>query len=116
MTRRNKYLFSKLLALLLMGSLLLAQWSGLQHRVAHAWLLPADIVHSESERSDQETPDKSFSHSCALLDAATVGACLASAKYVPPLLSSLSLPISVLPMASWQALFTPQFSSRAPPF
>lgn len=116
MTRRNKYLLPKLLALFLMCSLLAAQWSGLQHRVAHAWLQPADLVHIDSDDSIQETSDKNLLHSCVLLDAGTVGACLASSEYAPPLQNNLSMPSSVLPLISWQALFIRHFSSRAPPF
>ena len=117
MTRRNNHLPIYLTALLLVCSLVLAQWAGLQHRVAHAWLQPSNLEQIDSGWSVQDdAPDKDFFHSCDLLDANTVGACIASADYAAPLLNNLSLSISVLPLVSWQALFTRQFSSRAPPF
>ncbi len=116
MTRRNHRLLTHLLALLLTCSLLVAQWAGLQHRVAHAWLPSAISAHAASDFSKQENTDNHLFHSCVLLDANAVGACLASADYKPALQSNLSLAILILPLVSWQALFTRQFSSRAPPF
>jgi hypothetical protein len=116
MTRQKHPPLAHLLALLLMCSLFAAQWIGLQHRVAHAWLPSAHVLHIDPDRVSQETPDKNLFHSCVLLDAGTVGPCIASADDVPLSSKRLSLPVSVLPLVSWQALFTRHFSSRAPPF
>jgi hypothetical protein len=116
MMRRNKHLPTHLLALLLTCSLLVAQWVGLQHRVAHAWLQSSAPALDHADRSIQEAADKDLFHSCTLLDASTVGACIAGAGYTPPLQGNLSFSILILPLVSWQALFIRQFSSRAPPF
>ncbi|MGV3740748.1 MAG: hypothetical protein ACO1NO_00375 [Burkholderiaceae bacterium] len=116
MTHRNHRLLTHLLALLLTCSLLVAQWAGLQHRVAHAWLPSALPAHAISATSNQENTDHHLFHSCILLDANAVGACLAGADHTPSLQSNLPLPVLILPLVSWQALFTRQFSSRAPPF
>jgi hypothetical protein len=116
MTRRNHRLLTYLLALLLTCSLLVAQWAGLQHRVAHASLPSAIPAYAAADSSMQENSDNHLFHSCILLDANAVGACLAGADYMPALQNNLSLPILILPLVSWQALFTRQFSSRAPPF
>jgi hypothetical protein len=115
MMRRNYRLLPYLLALFLTCSLLVVQWTGLQHRVAHAWQQASIPAFAHADQSTQDSPDKDFFHSCTLLDASTVGACIASAGYKPPLYGNLSFSIAILPLVSWQALFTRQFSSRAPP-
>lgn len=106
---------AKLLAFLLACSLLIAQWTGLQHRVVHAHLL-AGSIHSISDSSDNEASDKHLVHSCLLLDATAIGASLPCSDYRPAWLNYTPPPTAVLPPVSWQALFTRQFSSRAPPF
>ncbi|MDQ9169082.1 hypothetical protein Q8A64_01525 [Oxalobacteraceae bacterium R-40] len=115
MTRWNHHSSATLVALLLACSLLIAQWAGLQHRVAHAQLQSTSIVTAEVDRSADDAPDNHLFHSCVLLDASAMGASLPTGKFVPLVLSNTSLPITVLPLVSWQALFTRQFSSRAPP-
>lgn len=115
MTRRNNHSLTYPLALLLLCSLLVAQWAGLHHRVAHAGVPPSDAAHLALDRFDLETSDHSLFHSCLLLDAATVGLCIASADYVVDLQGNLPRPILIVPPVSWQAFFIPQFSSRAPP-
>jgi hypothetical protein len=116
MMQRNNHLPTHLLALLLMCSLLVAQWTGLQHRVAHAWQQASIPALAHADQSTQDSLDKDLFHSCTLLDASTVGACIATAGYKPPLYGNPSFSIVILPLISWQALFTRQFSSRAPPF
>lgn len=104
----------KLLAFLLACSLLVAQWTGLQHRVAHAHL-QAGVAHGISDLAGNEEADKQLFHSCLLFDASAMSAGPPCSEYFSALLRYARLPITVLPLVSWQALFIRQFSSRAPP-
>lgn len=119
MTRRNnhslKHSLTYPLALLWLCSLLVTQWAGLHHRVAHAGVLPSDAAHLALDLFASETPDDSLFHSCILLDAATVGPCIVSADYALALQGNLPRLILIVPPVSWQAFFIPQFCSRAPP-
>jgi hypothetical protein len=115
MIRRSPHPSTRLLALLLLCSLLAAQWIGLQHRVAHASLPYAGITHGDSDLDGKNMSDGNLFHSCLLLDANAVGASLPGCEYIPVLPRHAALPITILPLVSWQALFTRQFSSRAPP-
>ncbi|MEC4719791.1 hypothetical protein RY831_11575 [Noviherbaspirillum sp. CPCC 100848] len=67
-----------LLTLLLM--LLGMQWTGMQHRIEHAWISSSSADHA-SASDDDEAPD--LAHSCTLFDAAALGATLHSAFFRP---------------------------------
>ena len=109
-TRSTRYV----IALLLMLTMVFAHWQGLAHRVAHAWLLPSAAL--DGAASGPAVPDqKIVSHSCLAYDAATV----APALHTPPCTTQALPAARVLALwtafDSWNAPFTPYFSSRAPP-
>ena len=71
---------SKYLPLLLILSLLCSQWSGLQHRVAHASFFLVDIAdvkgitYTHSFSPDSKNTNKDTHHSCLTYEAATLSA------------------------------------------
>lgn len=101
------------LALTLMLSLLFSQWLGFGHAVAHGNLLP------EARATAVKTvglPDhQKASGVCAALDAATLGAGLPTASFIPVFTPLEQGPVALPLRAGWHCLFTAHFSSRAPP-
>lgn len=101
------------LALMLMLCLLLAQWLGLGHAVAHGNGLP-DASKVTTKAGGLLEHQKSTA-SCAALDAATLGAGVPVAEFTFTLAALVDQP-AVLPLRSgWHRLFTAHFSTRAPP-
>lgn len=100
--------------LILVTALLLAQWSGLAHRVKHATrALTQQYATQLSE--DEETHDKSPRHSCIAFDAATVADLLV---FVPPAVRAFAAVESWRALAAFISHEPPllcHFSSRAPP-
>ncbi|MBI1892238.1 MAG: hypothetical protein HYS18_16455 [Burkholderiales bacterium] len=102
----------RLIAIALALALLCAQWTGLSHRIAHA---DGKTTWSSMNIATDSDTSKDLSHSCSLLDAATLGNGIHTAPF------TLALPINVRVLAlwtafaSWSAPFTCHFSSRAPP-
>lgn len=101
------------LAVLLALSLLLMQWLGYAHAIAHAEGQP------EFEKV-AATQDDSFGHAksasaCAALDAVALGAGLQAAPVVlcPP--ATADTVLTQPPCAGWRRLFSAHFCSRAPP-
>lgn len=100
---------------LLTLAMVFAHWQGLSHRIAHrspASLAAASLAQDTAAGAHQ----KALQHSCLAYDAATVapaldtpgcGAGIVPGGRVPALLSAFD---------SWDAIRTPLFRSRAPPF
>ncbi|MGB6054514.1 MAG: hypothetical protein WBG17_04660 [Burkholderiaceae bacterium] len=103
------------LAGLLVLALLLAQWSGFQHRIAHSGFgLAASTVAAGGGPRIGSGGD-SLHHSCLAFDAATLAVALHAAVPSAPALPS-RLPAPQRPtFASWDAPFVPHFLTRAPP-
>lgn len=108
MRNRRHALIGMLLAL----SLLLTQWLGYAHAIAHAGGL------AEFTKVTQD--DGSFEHAksasaCAEFDAATLGAGTLNSA-LPPLPAVAESGPVILPLRSgWHRQFSAHFSSRAPP-
>lgn len=101
-----------MLALLLALSLLLTQWLGYAHAIAHAGGNPE--VAQWSAGGGALDHDKS-ANACAAFDAATLGAGLQGDSFPPLPAAEPDAPV-VLPLrAGWHRHFTAHFSSRAPP-
>lgn len=98
----------------LLGVLLLfAQWTGLQHRIAHFGLATSD-VHAAVIVTDDDAATH-LHHSCVLFDAAALGTTMHSPFYLPPRLRTEDNAGPDHFSASWDAHFASYFSSRAPP-
>ena len=101
------------LALTLMLSLLFAQWLGFGHAVAHGNGLP-EVKQAAAKALG--LPDHSkASGACAALDAATLGAGLPTADFIPAFAVLDHGPVTLPLRTGWHRLFTAHFSSRAPP-
>lgn len=100
-----------LLALLLL-MLLGAQWTGMQHRVAHAWIADG-ADHAAAAADDGE--GLHLVHSCTLFDAAALGATLQSAFFLPACLRAVMTSAKRPQTPSRQAHPFRLFSPRGPP-
>lgn len=100
----------------LVGVLLLfAQWTGLQHRIAHFGLAtPGD--HATAIVAEDDDAATHLHHSCVLFDAAALGITMHSLLYLTPCLRTGDKPSLDHLKPSWDAYFVSYFSSRAPPF
>lgn len=103
--------FHSVIAILLAMTLLLAQWSGLSHRIDHApWL------QGNAALLVVGTPaDTGSSHSCVAFDAAAVADVVSVPPYIAPLLASTSVLALWVAFSSWDAPSARLFCSRAPP-
>lgn len=98
----------------LLGVLLLfAQWTGLQHRIAHFGLATSG-VHATAIVGDDDAAAHQH-HSCVLFDAAALGITMHSPFYLPPCLRTGANTNGDRHESSWDAYFVSHFSSRAPP-
>ena len=95
------------IAVLLALALLLAQWSGLSHRIEHAHHLSATAV--------DDTGNTHAHHSCISFDAAAVADTIHLPPFVAPLLTGAHMLALWAAFISWDAPLVPYFSSRAPP-
>ncbi len=108
MRHRRHALIGMLLAL----SLLLTQWLGYAHAIAHAG--GATEVTKVTQAGGSFDHGKSAS-ACAGFDAATLGAATLNSA-LPPLPTVAASGPVVLPLRSgWHRQFSAHFSSRAPP-
>lgn len=101
-----------LLALLLL-TLLSAQWTGMQHRVAHAWISAPGADHAAAMSDDDDSLD--LAHSCTLFDAAALGLALHPAFYLPVCLRAAMAAEPPPETSSPQAHPFRHFSPRGPP-
>jgi len=102
------------IALVLMLAMVCAHWQGLVHRIAHASQYPsasADYAANGLASSHQ----KNISHDCLAYDAATVADVLHTPACVTAVVSADRILARWVAFDSWNAPFTPYFSSRAPP-
>lgn len=104
---------SAALGVLLAISLLLTQWLGYAHAIAHAGA-PAEYAAAPMVKGDPFDHAKSAS-ACAALDAMALGMGLQSTG-LPPLPPAVAdSPVAQPLRTGWHRLFTAHFSSRAPP-
>ncbi len=96
--------------LLLALTLLLAQWIGMAHRVAHASLL-----YDHGASASAKSGERSEFHSCAAFDAASVGDVVHFAAFNAGLTSSARVLALWAAFLCWDAPPANFFSSRAPP-
>lgn len=94
-------------AILLMAALLLAQWTGLAHRIDHG---PLAQLHAAAEDGDTDGL-----HSCVSFDAAAVADAITLPPPHAPLLPGAPVFALWAAFASWDAPPVLHFSSRAPP-
>jgi hypothetical protein len=110
-----------LVGALLVLCLLLAQWIGLAHAIAHAHG-QSSVDLQLAERGNDNTPVIAglFDHAkasgaCAALDAATLGTGPCSDIAMPPLQRAEQVPAPAVLLQRWHPPFVASFSSRAPP-
>lgn len=101
-----------MIAALLAIVILCAQWGGLTHRIVHAGLQQQASMPGIDASAGI---DKAIEHSCMLLDAAALGAGLATPSYMPGMLPGAKVLALWSAFASWDAPLFCQFLSRAPP-
>jgi len=109
-----------LLALLL-PALLLAQWAGFSHRIAHANLsstvysplVALDKANVSSELASNPSQPDTRLHSCAIFDALTVAEFLQSATWALSSLHNHAIQLDSRVYSQWHAPFLRLFSSRA---
>ncbi len=101
------------LALTLILSLLFVQWIGFGHSIAHGNGLPE--LRQTAAKAIGLPDHQKAAGACAALDAATLGAGLPTADFVPAFAVPDHGPVTLPLRAGWHRLFTAHFSSRAPP-
>lgn len=110
-----------LLGALLVLCLLLSQWLGYSHAIAHMHGQANAAAHAQGEPPAGTQPGSGlFEHqkasgACAALDAATLGASLCSDGLALSALRAPQVPAPALQYQAWRPAFIPLFSSRAPP-
>ncbi len=92
-------------------ALLLAQWSGLAHRIEHA-RLQAGITQQADSPGESSS---GFHHSCLAFDAAAMADGIHALPLAAPLLNAVRVPALLAAFRSWDAPPVCHFSSRAPP-
>ncbi len=106
------------LALLLMLSLLFTQWLGYGHAIAHGGNAQPEfglkIAKTTAEPGSPAGHQKSPG-ACASVDAATLGAGVPMADFVPAFATLANGPVTLPLRTGWHRLFTAHFSTRAPP-
>ena len=111
--KQNTAFFS---TMLLVVAILFAQWVGVVHRVVHGTGQPRGAVSAVSTTAPLLPDWVNFaSHSCAELDAATLGAALSRAVFSMPIVPHVYEAAQPVTFSSWVAPFVCRFSSRAPP-
>jgi len=102
------------IVLMLTWAMVFAHWQGLAHRIAHASQhisLTADAPKDGSNGADL----KAAQHSCLAYDAATVSPALHTPSCTAAAIPADRILAQWVAFDSWDAPFTPYFSSRAPP-
>jgi hypothetical protein len=102
------------MAAFLTFALVFAHWQGLAHRIAHASQLYASTSTAAGHKA-ASAHHKAVQHSCLAFDAATVAPAIASWPCSPTVLPGNHVLALWAAFDSWDAPFTPHFSSRAPP-
>jgi hypothetical protein len=111
--RRKMHLPASLLSVVLMLSLLLTQWVGYGHAIAHADGLNETISVVNANAGTADHPKTTSA--CAAFDAATLGAGLHTPDILLAVAPSASFaPLAITPTGHAPAFFA-HFSSRAPP-
>lgn len=102
------------ITILLVMALLVAQWSGMSHRIAHASF--TDLApHLASLVDAGRADDTQLRHSCVAFDAAAVADSIHAPPFaVTPLAGNHVLALWTA-FASWDAPFVRHFPARAPP-
>ncbi|HEY8607390.1 MAG TPA: hypothetical protein VIM12_09800 [Noviherbaspirillum sp.] len=119
--RTHRRLADCALAALLLLALLAAQWTGWQHRIAHAGFERAQVAaHAFAAIGTPDAaPDDTLAHgdhSCLLLDAAALGTGLHAAIVSLPPAPAAARAGDMEQRPSWRPRFLAHFSPRAPPF
>lgn len=96
------------IVLMLTLAMAFAHWQGLAHRIAHA------SQHAQTA-SASGADLKASQHSCLAYDAATVSPALHTPSCTTAALPAGRILAQWAAFDSWNAPFTPYFSSRAPP-
>lgn len=95
-------------------AMVFAHWQGLSHRIAHASQYP-NASGSLAVSMPSGSHQKALQHSCLAYDAATVAPALPSPACTAGILPGGRVLAQWAAFSSWDAPFTPYFSSRAPP-
>lgn len=99
----------------LICSLLFAQWLGLAHAIGHAGVAIELSAEQPASAANGGFDHQKSATACAALDGVTLGAALHSPPFSPALLAATPLPLAWMAEAGWIAAFRAHFSSRAPP-
>jgi hypothetical protein len=102
------------IVLMLTLTMVFAHWQGLAHRIAHASqhiAATADAANDGAGGADL----KAAQHSCLAYDAATVSPALHTPACTSAAIPADRILAQWVAFESWNAPFTPYFSSRAPP-
>ena len=115
-TNRQRAFIGTLLVL----CLLLAQWVGYAHAIAHVHGQGNAGTHAAIADRGTDTSPAPFEHqkasgACAALDAAALGAGLCSTGLVLQALHAPQLPRVERAAQPWLPAFAPHFATRAPP-
>lgn len=105
------------ITLMLTLAMVFAHWQGLAHRIAHASQHPvlAAIAPAGAGEAPSSADQKAVQHSCLAYDAATVSPALHTPGCTLAAIPAGRVLAQWVAFDSWQAPFTPYFSSRAPP-
>jgi hypothetical protein len=95
-------------------AMVFAHWQGLSHRIAHASQYP-NAANSLAASTPAGSHQKALQHSCLAYDAATVAPALHTPGCSGGILPGGRVLAQWAAFDSWDAPFTPYFSSRAPP-
>lgn len=96
-------------------AMVFAHWQGLAHRIVHASQFP-NAAASLAANTPGGSHQKALQHSCLAYDAATVAPALPSPACSLGILPGDRVLAQWAAFESWDAPFTPYFSSRAPPY
>lgn len=102
------------IVIMLTFAMVFAHWQGLSHRIAHASQYQAAFVYGVV-KAPAGSHHKAIQHSCLAYDAATVAPALNSPSRTAGILPGGHVLAQWAAFDSWDAPFTRNFSSRAPP-
>lgn len=102
------------IVMMLTLAMVCAHWQGLAHRIAHASQHVA-MAGDPGMHASSPSDTKAVPHSCLAYDAATVSPALHTPACTTAVLPAGRVLAQWAAFASWNAPFTPYFSSRAPP-
>jgi hypothetical protein len=97
--------------------LLFSQWMGYAHAINHAGLQTESVFNQHRQISYNSGFDhQQANHSCASLDASSLGASITLPFYDSRVIAPKTIRIVAKPPSGWQQLVNTPFSSRAPPY